>query len=235
MEAMPSFEAPPVFLEHYECPYPGISTPHFHEGRYRFPTLRKGRLATATHDVPALAVHQPPSFQPSTFVQHWRSSPIYFDDQHIGHISPEGMHQGILFVIDLKDDAWPYAIPIQHGSRVKIRAHHNDSIRYMVTWLLPSNETGAIYVQVNAFVEDGCPLVFYDPDWPTLRIRIPIRLGHIVEVPYPPVIVQDNAQHQSSLERRTAIAPTPNNSPSAWAQLVNGLCSCLHFRNPACP
>ena len=205
--------------------------PRFRRGRFRFPDPSRKRLVPSVFYDAALEIHRPSPFQPSEFTQHWNTSPIHFDEHQITYIGREAMHHGIIFLLDIAEYAWPIGHPIQRGTRVEIRGYHEDEVRYMITWRLPSSEHDAVHVQVNAYLEDGHTAEFYDADWPALRLRIPITPGTYVDAPFPPAIIDQMNRQQEQLANQELVDQTfekgiGTTQPSFLRSLFNSCTSC---------
>ncbi len=216
-----------------------MTAPRFRYGRYRFPqTLRKRLVPQIFYD-PAVEIHRPAPLQPSEFMQRWKCSPIHFDEHQITHISHEPMHHGIMFMIDIAEYAWPIGHPVQQGMRVEVRGYHEDEVRYMITWRLPCLERDAIYVQVNAYLEDGQTTEFYDRDWPALRLRIPLTPETHVDIPYPPAVVKHLEQQQLELNNQELLGQTLQDvgpgQGSLFQTILDFCSSCTSMRNSTYP
>ena len=221
-----------IIFEHYVPLGTTSVAPRFRLGRYRFPDpLRKRLVPQIFHDA-ALEIHRPTPFQPSEFTQRWNVSPIHFDEHQITHIIREPLHHGIIFLLDIAEYAWPVGHPVQRGMRVEIRGYHEDEVRYMITWRLPCLERDAIYVQVNAYLENGCTTEFYDIDWPALRLRIPITSGTYVDAPFPPAIIEQIRRQQEQLDNQELVNQTFQNGigttqPSFFRSMFDSCASCI--------
>jgi len=214
------------------------TTPRFRYGRYRFPNSSRKRIVPQIFYDPALEIHRPAPLQPSEFMQRWKGSPIHFDEHQITHISHEPLHHGIMFLIDIANYVWPIGHPVQRGMRVEVRGYHEDEVRYMLTWRLPCPERDAIYVQVNAYLEDGRTAEFYDVDWPALRLRIPLTPETHVDIPFPPTVVEHQNHLQSELANQNHINQELQNRLEAGPGLIfqpflKFCSSCTSSRNPA--
>jgi len=239
-ESLSSLDEYPTTFDRYVPLGTTTTAPRFRYGRYRFPeTIRKRIVPQIFHD-PALEIHRPAPLQPSEFMQRWKGSPIHFDDHQITHISHEPMHHGIMFLIDIADYVWPIGHPVQRGMQVEIRGYHKDELRYMLTWRLPCPERDAIYVQVNAYLEDGRTAEFYDIDWPALRLRIPLTPETHVDIPYPPTIVEHWNRQQNELDNQELVDRALQDSlqtgqGSIFQPLLKFCSSCTDSGNPAYP
>ena len=234
-ESLSPHEEYPVY-EHYVPLGTTTTAPRFRYGRYRFPQTLRKRLVPQVFHNPALEIHRPAPLQPSEFMQRWKGSPIHFDEHQITHISHEPMHHGIMFLIDIAEHVWPIGHLVQRGMQVEVRGHHEDEVRYMITWRLPSTERDAIYVQVNAYLEDGRTTEFYDVDWPALRLRIPLPSDAHVDVPYPPTVVRQMAHRQRELNVQEPHDQALQNDVrhGSILQPVLDFCSsCINSRNSA--
>jgi hypothetical protein len=173
-------------------------------------------------------------------MQRWKVSPIHFDEHQITHISHEPLHHGIMFLLDIANYVWPIGHPVQRGMRVEVRGYHEDEVRYMLTWRLPCLERDAIYVQVNAYLEDGRTAEFYDIDWPALRLRIPLTPETHVDIPFPPTVVEHQNRLQNELVNQDHVNQELQNhleaGPGSFLQPLLKFCSsCTSSRNPAYP
>ena len=178
-------------------------------GRDRFPkidfSIERRRQYTGLYQ----AV-EPPHWTSSDMVKLWRQVPILIRSADIIFIQEQAFF-GVLYRAHLVDYARiPLDGPIEQGSYIIIE-RASISIRYMVTWRRAINEYTSL-VQVDAFLDNGYAIQFFNPDWPSFLLLI---TNAYCKVPFHPSLKQYYAKIYKS------VYPTP--TEAKIKELVEGL------------
>jgi len=202
----------PTLLKSYCHPQKNQPIPFFIIGRYRFPGPAR-RLLPSSYSQPQHAPQHPGTFPSPQFEDDiWTSTPLDINDTHIKFISPEDTFFGIDYVIDVHDSAWAKKT-ISRGTSIIFRNYSSHVTRYLATWQLDTIGKHA-YVQFSAFRVNQATH-YQDPDWPTLRIKVPASL---CKVPVSP--------HAQNTEK--IVTPSCSANPT-WYEY---LCCCPCFATP---
>ena len=173
------YDPPTIPVIHsYIAPKRGYPTPYFVIGRYRFPDPIR-RFLPQQYSTSRYQLQHPGDFQRDYFIDAiWPSNPVIIVDPHISQIEPETMYIGIGYQIEVLPSAWDDRI-VKRGTTLIFRNFISPSTQYIATWTLEHHIEYA-YVQFSAFRKDQ-DTHYNDPDWPTLRTKVPANL---CSVPY---------------------------------------------------
>jgi hypothetical protein len=174
-------------LLEYRHPQQDQIPPLFMAGRYRFPSPSR-RLLPTVFLQPEHAPLHPGMFPSPQFEEEiWSSHPINIVDSYIASISPEHTYFGIDYVIDVRDSVWAQKT-VSRGTTINFRNFGSNVTRYIATWKLETvrNHT---YVQFSPFRanQQSC---YQDPDWPTIRIKVPNTLCKVPSSPHVQAIMK---------------------------------------------
>ena len=174
----------------YQPPRKGLPAPIFTVPRRRFPVLTT-RLLPTTFPNPAYLPLHPGTFPESWFQSLWTSAPVDIADPHIISIQPEAVYFGTEYFIKVDAHVWMDNI-ISRGTVIIFRGYSSAVTKYMATWQLKTQGKVA-FVQFSAFCINQ-ETHYHDPNWPTLRITVPVKLCRVPRqraLPHPePVVPQ---------------------------------------------
>ena len=170
-----------MLIREYCYPQKVQPTPFFVVGRYRFPAPSHRLLPTTFLRLEHAPLHPGMFPSPQFEDEIWPSTLLDINDSHIIAMSPEHTYFGIDYVIDVHDSTWAKQ-PISRGTTIIFRNYSSNITHYIATWKLETVRKHS-YVQFSLFRvnQETC---YQNPDWPTIRIKVPISLCKVPASPH---------------------------------------------------